>query len=371
MKDLQQKLLSYREENERLTAENIYLLMETETLTLKVAELEGKGKSKKNPIIAPNTSGKKKRPGRKPGFKGTSRKKPDHIDKCIDVTLSTCPQCGTPLKDPVEVTERTVEDVDPPKPRITEYRIYRYYCPHCGEIISATSQDAIPKCRLGINVTLLAVYLKYGLHLSFGKICENLKICFGIKTTKATIYNHIRLLSHYYTEEFEEIKRQIRESEAVHVDETGWRINGTNHWLWAFVTKNAVLFTIDKRRSSDVPKEVLGEDFDGVLISDFYSAYDKLPYKKQKCLVHLLRETHKISEKNPETKRFHKWTKRFFRDAAKFKENPHSQKEILKAKNDSRQDSIERLQSPTPIQTASGWQRDSKNIEMTFSPSWR
>jgi hypothetical protein len=80
------------------------------------------------------------------------------------------------LKDSVEVTERTVEDVDPPTPRITKYRTYRYYCPHCGEIVSATSQDAIPKCRRGSNVTLLAVYLNYGLYVSFGKICENLNM---------------------------------------------------------------------------------------------------------------------------------------------------------------------------------------------------
>ena len=72
----------YREEYERLTAENIYLLMETETLKKTVVELEEKGKKKVK--IKPNKSGKKKKPGRKPGFKGTSRKKPDHTDESIE-----------------------------------------------------------------------------------------------------------------------------------------------------------------------------------------------------------------------------------------------------------------------------------------------
>lgn len=144
--------------------------------------------------------------------------------------------------------------------------------------------------------------------------------------------NNTKLLSQYYREEFEEVKRQIREAEVVNADETGWRINGINHWLWTFITKNAVLFKVDKRRSSDVPKEVLGEDFAGVLISDFYSAYHtKLPYRKQKCLVHFLRDSQKVSQNSAEAEKFHKGIKRLVRDAAKFKENS-PQQEIAKAK---------------------------------------
>jgi transposase len=235
------------------------------------------------------------------------------------------------LGDPVEVITRYVEDITPPKSAITEYIQYRYYCPHCGENVLARSPGALPKCRLGIRVTLLMVYLKYGLHLPLEKIRENLEICFGIKTTKTTIYNHIRLLSQYYTEEFEEILSQIRESDAVYADETGWRIDGVNHWLWAFVTKNEVLFKVDKRRSSDVLTEVLGEDFDGVLISDFFSAYNKFNCTKQKCLVHLLRDSKKNSQNSEEARKFHKKVKRLIKDMAKFKEkNP--QQEIAKAK---------------------------------------
>ena len=93
-------------------------------------------------------------------------------------------------------------------------------------------------------------------------------------------------------------------------------------------------------------KEVLG-DFDGVLtmnpqnlleisraalISDFFSAYNKLPYQKQKCLVHLLRESHSISRNSVEAKHFHKKIKRFVKDASKFKKENHPQHEIAKAK---------------------------------------
>ena len=117
-----------------------------------------------------------------------------------------------------------------------------------------------------------------------------------------------------------------------YADETGWRINGVNNWLWVFVTENAALFKVDKRRSSDVPKEVLGEDFDDILITDFYPAYNKLHCRKQKCWAHLLRDSKKISENSAETRKFHKSAKRLVRDAKKFNEENHPQHEIARAK---------------------------------------
>jgi len=322
----------YRKEYERITAENIYLLMENETLKQNVADLEGEKESKKNLKIKANISGKKKKPGRKRGFKGTSRKKPDHVDEVYEVTLTACPECGTPLKESTEIVTRYIEDIKPSVPHVTEVRTHRYSCPRCKKIVSAQSQDAMPKCRLGKNVTLLAAHLKYELHLPLDKIRKSLEVCFGIKTTTATIYNHIKSLSQHYKEEYDKIRDHIKESEAVNTDETGWRINGVNHWLWAFVTGNAVLFKIDRRRSGDVPKEVLGEDFDGVVISDFYPAYNRLLCRKQKCWVHFLRDAKKIEQNSEETKKFYKTIKRLVKDMAKFKEKNPPHQEIAKAK---------------------------------------
>ena len=165
------------------------------------------------------------------------------------------------------------------------------------------------------------------------KSVEIFQICFGLKITNGALCNAVKLVSKYYKKEYENIKEHIKKAKAVYVDETGWRIKGINHWLWVFVTKNEALFKVDKRRSSEVPKEVLGEDFIGVLISDFYSAYHtKLPYKKQKCLVHLLRDCFDISHNNEETKKFFEDIKQFIKDAAKFKETNPPQEEIAKAK---------------------------------------
>lgn len=66
----------------------------------------------------------------------------------------------------------------------------------------------------------------------------------------------------------------------------GARVDGKNHWLWVLTSPRFTLFHLDKSRGGKVPRDLLGEEFAGYLISDFFSAYDKLPYRKQKCLVH-------------------------------------------------------------------------------------
>jgi hypothetical protein len=98
---------------------------------------------------------------------------------------------------------------------------------------------------------------------------------------------------------YEGIKQSIRYSPCVNANETGWRVNGENHWLWVFTNKDEALYQIDKSRGSKVVGNILGEKYQGVLVSDFYSAYNQLQARaKQHCLGHLLAELKKIQEKN-------------------------------------------------------------------------
>jgi hypothetical protein len=98
---------------------------------------------------------------------------------------------------------------------------------------------------------------------------------------------------------YEGIKQSIRHSPCVNADETGWRVNGQNYWLWVFTNKDAALYHIDKSRGSKVVGNVLGEKYEGVFTSDFYSDYNKLQaLAKQRCLSHLLDEIDKVEEKD-------------------------------------------------------------------------
>ena len=91
--------------------------------------------------------------------------------------------------------------------------------------------------------------------------------------------------SGYCTPQVAQIQAQVRASPVVHGDETGWRENGRNGYVWTFSTPTARLFVRGSRAGS-VVDAALGAAFAGVLVSDFYAAYDHVPTAKQRCWAH-------------------------------------------------------------------------------------
>lgn len=92
---------------------------------------------------------------------------------------------------------------------------------------------------------------------------------------------------------------ELRAAPHVHADETGWRTDGRNGYLWALTDPQHTLYHVDKSRSGKVIVKLLGRAFGGTLVSDFYSAYAKIDCRKQKCLAHLLRELTDSADKSP------------------------------------------------------------------------
>lgn len=86
----------------------------------------------------------------------------------------------------------------------------------------------------------------------------------------------------------------------MHADETGWREDGQNGWLWAFLTAAVQVFHCDRSRGSHVPLAMLGEDFSGIVVSDFLSSYGPLECAKQRCWVHFERGLKHLEETHPE-----------------------------------------------------------------------
>lgn len=101
---------------------------------------------------------------------------------------------------------------------------------------------------------------------------------------------------------YSELEKKIKESSVSYTDETGWRINGENHWLWHSGNKKVgSLYVIDKHRSYDVAERILGKNYKGIIGSDCYSAYNLLSaLAKQKCTPHILRDLDKITESYPD-----------------------------------------------------------------------
>jgi transposase len=93
---------------------------------------------------------------------------------------------------------------------------------------------------------------------------------------------------------YAELLGRLPLEQAINVDETGHKDNGGKFWTWVFRAELYVLFKIDKTRGSKVLLDVLGEEFDGVLGCDYFSAYHKymsdFNITVQFCIAHLIRD---------------------------------------------------------------------------------
>ena len=106
----------------------------------------------------------------------------------------------------------------------------------------------------------------------------------------------------------------------VHADETGWREDGNNGYVWTFSTPTQRYF-LRRGRGKAVVDEVLGPDFAGVLVSDFYAAYHHYDGPKQRCWAHLLRDVHGLRVLHPQDHRLAQWADavhQLYRQAAAF-----------------------------------------------------
>jgi len=219
----------------------------------------------------------------------------------VEQTLDHCPDCGHSLswENRISFWDHFQEDIVPAHIKVTCFRHFRYRCPGCHKVQDAPAQgDEVPHSKLGPRVLLAAVLFKYYFALPFNKIASMLEKTCGLKTTDSALSQGILRLSRGFAGEAEALLQAIRGSPALNIDETGWRVSGFNNYLWVFTDKFHTYYRINHSRGSQVAKDALGEDYQGVINSDFYTAYHPLPYRKQKCHTHLGRKFHEAAERN-------------------------------------------------------------------------
>lgn len=251
------------------------------------------------------TSAQPKKRGRPVGHKGSGRSRPEKVDYSEFVPVGEhCPDCQTAFSGQGVERERTVEDIEPVRPTIvTRYVIERRWCPECQAYKENPVTTALPRHRLGLQVMLFVVYQKAALGLSYGKIKRELSIYFGLQVSRGTLVNIMTEVSRMFGPAYAQLIRLMRQQAAIHIDETSWPVDGKRHWLWIFINDMVTLYVVSRSRGSKVPKALLGEDFEGVVISDFFSAYAPLDTQKAKCWAHLLRDSHALTKGQPHEER--------------------------------------------------------------------
>jgi len=106
--------------------------------------------------------------------------------------------------------------------------------------------------------------------------------------------------------EYEQIRRRIQHADVVHIDETGIKRDGEQAWMWTFTTDEHTLYAVRESRGSDVPAEVLGEDFAGTVVCDGWTAYPAFTSNLQRCWAHILREAEDVADKYEDGEPIHR-----------------------------------------------------------------
>ncbi len=303
----------------------------------RIAELESKLKgegqvdpstpSGQRPIYTKPPAAKRKgKPGARKGHKGSCRSRPQRIDRREEHRLECCPDCGGELRRCKRKRTRTIEDIlEDLRAEAVEHTLHRDYCPSCKKHVEPIVPDALANAALGHRVVSLTAWFHYGLGITIDQIREILGYHLQTYLSGGGLVAMWHRLGGILNEWYEQIAEQARESSVLHADETGWRMNGQPHWLWCFAGKETCLYMIDRSRGGPALEKFFIEAFDGVLITDFWSAYNSVCAKeRQCCLVHLLRELEKIDQTNEsdEWQAFAKKLRRLIGDGIRLRRRP-------------------------------------------------
>lgn len=302
----------------RLEEKNSLLEAEMAALKETVSALVARNINAKPDKKTHNNSTAKKKRSSQSSHARKSRTKPASPDRTVTVDQKRCNICGSPhlSEKPTDTYQRIVEDIIPARIITTRYVITRRYCRNCRRQVSGAIPDALPNERFGLRLMVLVVSLKM-LGLSYQKISHLLHMIFGLYVTESAINHSIRKVSAAFGKRYDTMIEELKKERNIHGDETSWRINGTNHWLWAFVGKWTAVYDIDHSRGSSVPQKILG-DYDGNITSDSWSAWNGVGATHQRCHIHYAREldeTIHYKRPGPEFGLFARTLKRILRDS--------------------------------------------------------
>ena len=177
---------------------------------------------------------------------------------------------------------------------IVRYSFSRYICWNCKATFHLYVRK--PKYRAGLCAYLL--YQIIDVQIPQNAVANSVRQLFGLPLSRGLI-NHVKSIeASRYQAAYSMILNRISAGKLVHADETKVAVGGKDGYVWVFTNLEDVTFVYSETRESSTLQDVL-RNFQGVLVSDFYAAYDSIECAQQKCLIHLMRDVNDDLCKQP------------------------------------------------------------------------
>jgi len=279
----------------------------------RIVELEGKlglnsGNSSKSPSSdmgrkrKPPTGPSGRKPGGQPGHEGQTRDQvpPEDVDSAEDVDPSACENCGEALEGQprLDACIRQVTETPEFKAFVHEFRLWSKRCPKCGRTSRAGMPAGSPKGAFGPRLQARIALLSGRFRLTRRETRAVAKSMFGIKISLGSVQACCEAASAVAAPTTEAIHQEVKQSPEVNADETGFgRCGKKRMWLWVGSTKKAEAFRLLPGRGKAQARDLLGEDFPGILHRDRWKPYEQ--FKKalhQLCHGHIRRDFQSMLE---------------------------------------------------------------------------
>lgn len=230
-------------------------------------------------------------------------KKNRRVNREVVITSQSCPYCfGTVLFQrqnrrfarlafDLRVTRGSI------KKWVTRYRTSWHHCAGCRKRFLPTDYLRLEEfCH---SLKSWAMYEHVAHRTSLPNIADTIRECFDMPIDHAQVHAFKRLLAEKYQTTYTRLLEKLVAGTLLHADETEVKLRRVGKgYVWVLTNLEEVVYLYRPSREGGILHELL-KDFRGVLVSDFYAAYDSLNCPQQKCLVHLLRDFNQDIVGNP------------------------------------------------------------------------
>jgi transposase len=239
---------------------------------------------------------------------GRPRSMPTQI---VEHRIVTCPTCQLRLGGISLARVREVIEIPSPQPvEVIHHAIYKGWCATCHQWHEAPVDwqgQVVGQGRLGVRLISLIATLRLVMRLPLRQIQELLQALHGVRISLGELVEVLHRLQRQLQPQIEALKVEIRASPAIQADETGWREDGVNGYIWSVSTPSIRYYEYHHSRAGQVVKTLIGEEYSGVLGSDFYGGYNVHQGLHQRCWIHLLRDVHELKEQYPQDAALADW----------------------------------------------------------------
>ena len=244
-------------------------------------------------------------PGGQPGHQGHHRRRlpRERVNTVVAYVPTVCDHCDAPLSaepgpgDP-EPTWHQVAELPDLAALITEHQGHARTCSCCGRLNRGVIPPEVRAHAIGPRLTAVMSYFASRHHIGRRGVEEVVETVFEVPTSLGSISTLEAEMSEALANPYHEAREAVREAPVKNTDETGWCEKGQRRWLWGSATATVAFFVIHLRRNFEGLQALLGETIQGIVCSDRWSVYSKLPLElRQICWAHLKRDFQKLIDR--------------------------------------------------------------------------